>query len=88
MNIQDSFEAVNKIQKISLKVFDQGNHFFLFVVTSLLTNVCLSKTINVILDRVYNDSIINTKLKNSTLKKLIKDYCTKTVVYFNNSIYK
>ena len=65
--LKDSFEAVNKIHKISVKLFDQGYQYFSFDVTSLFT-VFLSKTINVILDRVYKDSIIDTKLEKSKLK--------------------
>ena len=37
---------------------------------------------------MYKDNIIDTKLKKSTLKKLIKDCCTKTVFSFDNTIYK
>ena len=56
--------------------------------TSLFTNVLLSKTISVIIEKVYKDNIINAKIKKNTLQKLIKDCCTKTVFYFNNVIYK
>ena len=86
--LKDSFEAINKIHKILVKVFDQGYQYFLFDVASLVTNIPLGKTINVTLDRVYKDIIIDTKLKKSTLKKLIKGCCTKTVVSFNNIIYQ
>ena len=86
--VKDSFEAVDKIHKILVELFDQGYRYFSFDVTSLFANVLLSKTINFIIDRVYKENIIDTKLKKSTLKKIIKDCCTKTVFSFDNIIYK
>lgn len=83
-----SAEAVDKIHKILIELFDQGYRYFSFEMTLLFTNVPLGKTINVILERLYKDNITDTKLKKSTIKKLIKDYCTKTVFSFNNIIYK
>ena len=55
---------------------------------ALFTNVPLEKTINVILDRVYNKKVISMGLKKSTLKKLIKDTCSKTAFLGNNKIYE
>ena len=40
-----------------------------------------------ILDRIYKDKVIETKLRKSTLKKLILDCCTKTTFSFNNKLY-
>ena len=51
------------------------------------TNVPLKRTVNVILDRIYKNDVIETKLKKSTLKKLILDCCTKTTFSFNNKLY-
>ena len=48
---------------------------------SLFTNVSLSKTINYIIDRVNKDTMIDTKLKRNTLKKLIKDCGSKSVFF-------
>ena len=59
-----------------------------FDVKSLFTNVPLKKTIDVILDRVYNKKLITTKLKKRTLKKLIMDTCNKTAFMCNNVIYE
>ena len=58
-----------------------------FDVVSLFTNVPLKRTVNVILNRIYKDKIIETKLRKSTLKKLILDCCTKTTFSFNNKLY-
>ena len=54
----------------------------------MFTNVPLRKTVNVILDRVYNQKLITTKLKKRTLKKLIIDTCSKTAFSCNNILYE
>ena len=59
-----------------------------FDVTSLFTNVPLNKTIDIILKRVYNEKLINTNLTKRTMKKLLKDACTKTGFTFNNKLYE
>ena len=51
--LKDSFDAANKIRAIPPELFDQGYTFVSFDVTSLFTNVPLSRTIKIILDRVY-----------------------------------
>ena len=84
--VKDSFEAVNKIHNIPSELFNCGYRYYSFDVTSLFTNVPLSKTINIILERVYKHKLINTKI--SKLKKLLKDCCTKTAFSFNNLFYK
>ena len=55
---------------------------------SLFTNVPVKKTIDVILDRVYNHRMITTNLKRRTLKKLILDTCNKTAFLANGIIYE
>ena len=57
-------------------------------VVSLFTNVPLRKTVNIILDRVYNEKLIKTTLSKNILKKVILDACQKTAFTFNNSIYE
>ena len=59
-----------------------------FDVTSLFTNVPLSKTINIIIDRIYNKNLVQTTISKKTLRKLIKDTCTKTVFSANNILYE
>ena len=56
--IRDCFDAANKIKSIPPKVFDDGYIFASFGVESLFTNVPLHQTINIILDRVYNNKLI------------------------------
>ena len=55
---------------------------------SLFTNVPLDKTIEIILDRIYKDKVISTSLKPRTLKKLIKDTCSKTAFMLDGVIYE
>ena len=86
--IRDSFDAANKIKSILPKVFNDGYIFASFNVESLFTNVPLQRTINIILDRVYNNKLVATQLKKPTLKKLIKDTCSKIVFSANNKLYQ
>ena len=86
-HLKDSFAAADKINAIPEHLFQEGYQFVSFDVNSLFTNVPLDKTIKVILDRVYKDKAISTTLKKRTLKKLIKDTCSKTpwVLYSQTS---
>ena len=81
--LKDSFEAVSRIQNIPEQLFRDGYRFVSFDVKSLFTNVPLKKTINIIVDRIYNKQQINTTLKKRTLKKLLLDSCTKTPFSIN-----
>ena len=80
--------AVDRIQNIPKHLFDEGYRFVSFEVESLFTNVPLSQTINVILQRIYKDKTITTNLKKTTLKKLLSDSCTKTPFLCNGSLYQ
>ena len=84
-SVKDSFEAVDLIRSIPTELFDEGYRYFSFDVTSLFTNVPLNKTINIILHRIYKENLVKTNMRKSTLKKLIKDSCSKTV---NHSMLK
>ena len=86
--IRDSFDAANKIKSILPEVFDDGYIFASFNVEPLFTNMPLQRTINIILDRVYNNKPIATQLKEQTLKKLKKDTCSETVVPANKKLYQ
>ena len=54
----------------------------------MFTNVPLRKTVNIILDRVYNQKLIKTTLSKKILKKLTLDTCQKTGFTFDNIIYE
>ena len=62
-SVKNSFEAVEMIHKIPVELFDQGYRYISLNVASHFTNVSLSKTISVIIDRVYKGNIIKTKLR-------------------------
>lgn len=77
---------MEKINKISVELFNKSYPYFSFNVASLFTNILLSKTINVIIDRVYKGNISN-KVKRNMLNKLINHCCDKTVFCFSNVIH-
>ena len=87
-SVKDSFEMADAIKSIPKSFLDDGYVFVSFDVVSLFTNVPLEKTVNIILDRVFNHKLISTNLKRRSLKKLILDTCRKTVFSFNNVLYK
>ena len=87
-NLKDSFDAVKRIRSIPPESFDEGYQFVSFDVQSLFTNVSVTKTINMVLDKVYNKKIINTNLKKRAMKKLLLDSCTKTAFSFDNVLYE
>ena len=59
-----------------------------FDVESLFTNVPLNRTLKVIVKRIFTDKLINTNLSKNTLRKLIRDTCTKTVFSCNDTFYE
>ena len=87
-NLKDSFDAVKRIRSIPSELFDKDYQFVSFDVQSLFTSVPIQKTINKILDRVYNKKLINTNLKKRTTKNLLLDFCTKTPFSFDNVLYE
>ena len=87
-SLKDSFDATKRIQNIPDELFEKGYRFVSFDVKSLFTNVPLAKTIDIILNRVYDQKLIETKLKRRSLKKLISDVCKKTKFSFNNQLYE
>ena len=86
--VKDSFFAVNKIREIPKELFDHGYRYVSFDVDLLFTSVPLLKTINFILDRIYDKKLLKTNFKKRTMNKLLKDCCTKNTFSFNNSIYE
>ena len=86
--MEDSFKAAEEIQKMDFSLLNQGYSLVSFDVVSLFTNVPLKRTINVILQRIYNEKLIDTKIKKSTMKKLILDCFTKSTFSFNDKLYE
>ena len=87
-SLRDSFDAADAIKSIPPELFSQGYKFVPFDVESLFTNVPLRRTINVVLDRIYNKKLIETSFQKHTLKKLILDSCTKTIFSCNGTLYE
>ena len=85
--MKDSFQAAEEIKKIDFDSLQNGYKLVSFDVVSLFTNVPLKRTINIIVDRIYKEKLIETKLRKRTLKKLILDCCTKTTFSFNEKLY-
>ena len=86
--VKDSFTAANKIREIQKELFDHGYRFVSFDVESLFTSIPLSKTINIILDWIYNKKPLKTNIEKRTMKKFLTDCCTKNTFSFNNTIYE
>ena len=86
--MKDSFDAAAKICNIPPQLFDNGYIFVSFDVTFFFTNVLFDRTVNIILDCVYNENLMNANLRKRTLKKLIKDTCSKTVFTANKKLYQ
>ena len=86
--VKDSFAAANKIREIPKELFDHGYRFVSFDVESLFTSIPLSKTINIILDWIYNKKPLKTNIEKRTMKKFLTDCCTKNTFSFNNTIYE
>ena len=86
-SMKDSFQAADEIKKIDFDSLQNGYKLVSFDVVSLFTNVPLKRTINIIVDRIYKEKLIETKLRKRTLKKLILDCCTKTTFSFNEKLY-
>ena len=86
--VKDTFDAVDRIHNIPSYLFDDGYSYVSFDVESLFTNVPLKRTVNIILDRIYKDNLLATKLRKPTLKKLILDACQKTTFSFDGKLYE
>ena len=86
--LKDSFDAAERIKGIPGHLYKDGYVLISLDVVSLFTNVPLTKTINVILDRIYKEKRISTTLHKRTLKKLITDTCSKTAFSCGDKIYE
>ena len=76
------------ISKLQGKKIPKNFELVSFDVVSLFTKVPLDFTIRIILDKVYKDKIIKTKLKRNQMKKLL-EMCTKEAHFsFNGNVFK
>ena len=58
--VQDFFYAAKKIREIPKELFEGGYRRVSVDVESLFTSNSLSRTINIILDRIYNQNLLTT----------------------------
>ena len=76
------------VRRVNGKVVEKGFKMVSFDVSSLFTNVPLDFTIELILDKVYNDQLVNTKLQREELRELL-NLCTKEMHFsFNGQIFQ
>ena len=62
--------------------------FIVLGFVSLFRNVRLNKTINIILNQIYNEKQIPILLSKRSLKKFIIDTCQKATFSFNSKMYE
>ena len=70
--IKDSLDAANKICEIPTDLFNKGQVFTSIEIENLFPNIPLERTINIILDCVFNKKLVTTQLKKRTLKRYSK----------------
>ena len=76
------------VQKIKRKKIEKEFEMISFDVVSLFTSVPLDFTIGIILDKIYNQKLIATKLTRDEMKSLL-EICTKEMHFsFDGSIYR
>ena len=85
---KDIFDAVERLKNIPQHLFDEDFRFVSFDVKSLFTNIPLNKTIDIIFNKIYKQNKLKTAFKKRTLKKLLRDACTKTPFSINGELYR
>ena len=81
--VKNSFDAANKINQILPAVHNSDEYVFVSLdVVSFFANVPLTKTVDIILKRIYTGKEITTTLTKRSLKKLILDTCQKNSFLF------
>jgi len=84
-NIESTKDFIDKLKRLKIP---KGYTMVSLDVVSLFTSVPLDDTINIILDKVYKDKLIKTKLSRYELKTLL-ELCTKEMHFsFNGKHYK
>ena len=77
--VKDTFDAKTRIETIDKALFNQWYQYVSFDVESLFTNVPLEKTLAIIERRICDENELASTLKKTTLRKLIRDTCKKTI---------
>ena len=82
--VANNTEFINHVKRMKIP----KDSFISFDAKSIFTYVSLDFTINVILNRAYNENEIHTNIKRSEMKELLL-LCTKNVhITLNNDIYQ
>ena len=68
-SLQDSFDAVKRIQNIPDNLYTDGYRFISFDVKSLFTSIPLKKTVEIILNKIYEEKIMNNHTKETNYEK-------------------
>ena len=76
--LKDSLMLSNELKTFRNTYLTKVKRFVSFDVISLFTNIPLNKTIDIILDKIYNHEVLHTTIKKRTMKKLLRNTCTKT----------
>ena len=84
-NIESTKDFINKLKTMKIS---NGYKMVSLDVVSLFTSVPLDYTINIILDKVFKEKMVKTKLSRSQLKTLL-ELCTKEMHFtFNSKVYR
>ena len=84
-NVESTKDFLAKLKNVKIP---NGHKMVSLDVVSLFTSVPLEYTINVILNKVYKDKLVKTRLSRDQLKTLL-ELCTKEVHFtFNGKVYK
>ena len=84
-NIESTADFIKKLKKMMIK---DGYKMVSLDVVSLFTSVPLDYTIQIILDKVYQDEMVRTKLSRDEIRSLF-ELCTKEMHFsFTRKIYK
>ena len=82
--LKDTFDFVNRLKATTLS----STFMVSFDVSSLFTNVPLQDTIDIILQRVYDDNKVATTIPRDDMKSLLYLCTSKSCFLFNNTLYE
>ena len=82
--LKDTFDFVNRLKATTLS----SAFMVSFDVSSLFTNVPLQDTIDIILQRVYDDNEVATTIPRDDMKSLLYLCTSKSCFLFNNTLYE
>jgi len=80
-SLKDSFDAAEKINSIPRELLQNDEYALISLdVVSLFTNVPLKRTVDIILNRVYNENLIETNLSKRALKNTNSRHMSKNCI--------